>query len=267
MDPQLVFERYTIDVIADAERAIRIDKVLGNHKQREALYPERRIRHPCEYKMHNICGVIVISIGDEHLLAEQFICLVWLEYCTRSYRREVRSRLRFGQVHRPRPFAGHHLWQIRVLKLITARKLDRLNGTLRQEWAKVESHIRGVPHFLNWSCHKLGQTLASKFPVFGKPIPSILSEPTIGFLEPRRSPYGAVGKAHGTLPITRLIKWIENFGGKLRGFFENGSHGFRSRVLEARQIGDLLETSQLGQHKQHVLYGGSVDVHDKAAVN
>src|SRR5665213_1342678 len=155
--------------------------------------------------MHNVIGVVMVSVGDEHLLTEQFIGLVRLEYRTRPYRGQVRTSLRFGQVHRSCPFARHHLWQLRGLQHITTRKLHCLDGALRQEWTESESHVRRMPHFLNGSRDKWGQALASKFSAFGKPVPSILGEPAISFLESRWGLYAAIGKTHRALPISGLI--------------------------------------------------------------
>ena len=150
VDAELVLDRHAVHVVARAERAVGVDQELGHDEQRDALHAFRRVRRAREHQMDDVLGVVVLAVGDEDLLAEELVGAVALRHGARAHGREVRARLRLGQVHRAgprarRPSFGRYV----VLQRVGASQLDRLDRALREQRAQVEREVRRVPHLLD----------------------------------------------------------------------------------------------------------------------
>ena len=53
--------------------------------------------------MHDVVGVVVLTVRDENLLAEELVCPISLRHRARAHCRKIGASLRLGQVHRAGP--------------------------------------------------------------------------------------------------------------------------------------------------------------------
>ena len=120
MNPQLVLDAVAIEIIMGAQRSIGIDQIFGNQKQRYASRSRRRIRQAGQCHMQDIVGKIMFAIGDKDLLARNPIRAIPHRFGTGAQGVEVRSGLRFGQVHRAHPRPRYQLFKIGLFQGIRA---------------------------------------------------------------------------------------------------------------------------------------------------
>jgi hypothetical protein len=103
-----------MDIVARAQRAVRVDQELGYDEQRDALDAFRRVRGAGQHQMDGVLGHVVITPGDEDLLTENPV-MIAVGHGAGPHRRQVGAGLRFGQVHGAGPFAADHLRQVQRL--------------------------------------------------------------------------------------------------------------------------------------------------------
>ena len=135
MDAELVLDTAGINVVASAERAVRIDEELRRKKQRDALRACRRAGQARENEMNDVVAHVMIAVGDEDFCAEQTIGAIGLLLRPRAERSDISARLWFGELHGARPFAGDQLFKIDVLQLLAAVRIECIDRTQRQQWA------------------------------------------------------------------------------------------------------------------------------------
>ncbi len=80
--------------------------------------------------MDNVIGKVVLARRDENLGAGNRIAAVTFRFGLGADEAQIGTALRFGQVHRPAPFARNHLG--RKLFLLRLRSLgqDRRHGAV-----------------------------------------------------------------------------------------------------------------------------------------
>ena len=105
MNAELVLDRQASDIVALAERAVRIHQKLRHQEQRNALDAFRRSGRAGQHHMDDVVREIVFAVGDEDLLARNLVAAVAHRLGARADRREIRSRLRLGEVHGAGPNA------------------------------------------------------------------------------------------------------------------------------------------------------------------
>ena len=76
---------------------------------------------------------IVLAVSDEDLLTEQPVVIAG-RHGAHAHLRQVRTRLRFGEIHRAGPFTADQLRQIGLLLAGRADLLQRLDRGVRQHW-------------------------------------------------------------------------------------------------------------------------------------
>ena len=69
MNAHLFFERCTSDVIELTKTAVRVDPILGNNEQGQALCTGRSALGTGQHQMDDIFSEIVVSLADEDLVA------------------------------------------------------------------------------------------------------------------------------------------------------------------------------------------------------
>jgi len=106
--------------------------------------------------MEDVVRHVVIAPGDEDFLSGQSIEAIAVGLRTRAKRREVRTCLRFRQVHGAGPFAGDELRQIESLLSLGAVGRKRLDRTLGQHRTKPERHVRAMHHFVDGDFERFG---------------------------------------------------------------------------------------------------------------
>ena len=105
VDAELVFDGNTFHVITytrHAMAAVGINHELGHHEKRNTFHAFGRVRQPCQHEMYDIVCHIVFAPGDEYLGAADFV-VTTLGHRTRAYRRQIRTRLRLGEIHGTAP--------------------------------------------------------------------------------------------------------------------------------------------------------------------
>ena len=193
VDAQLVLERHALHVVARAERSVGVHQIFRHDEKRNAFDALRRVRGSRQYHVNDVFGVIVLAVGDEDLLAVQLVAAVALRHRARAYGSQIGAGLRLGQIHRARPRAIDHLGQERGFLFGRGAQLQRLDRALRQERAKIERHVRRMPHLLDGRRNELRQTLPAVFRILGESIPAVLDELLIRILESRRRLHAAIG--------------------------------------------------------------------------
>ena len=111
MDAQLVLDRQAFHVVAHTGTAIHIEQKLRHDEQRNALHALGRIGQARQHQMHDVLCHIVLAPGNENLGAADFV-MVAVRLRTRSYRRKIRTGLRFSEIHGTAPRAGYQARQV-----------------------------------------------------------------------------------------------------------------------------------------------------------
>ncbi len=78
LDAELVLDRRAPDVVALARRAVGIHHEFRHDEQRDALDALRRLGRARQHQMDDVLGHVVLTIGDEDLLAEDLVGAVTL---------------------------------------------------------------------------------------------------------------------------------------------------------------------------------------------
>ncbi len=191
VNAELVFEADAADIVAAAERAVRIDEELGHQEERDAVASFRRIGKPRQHQMHDVRRPVVLAIGDEDLLAVEPV-MIALRHRARAQRAEIGARLRLGEIHGAGPGAADKLVEIEPLLLRRAvgeQQLDRADG---ENGAERERDVGARPHLGHGGGDRLRQALAAMLGRDGDGVPAALDIARISFLEARRRAHDAV---------------------------------------------------------------------------
>ncbi len=78
VDAELVLQRHAAQVVTLPGLAVGIDEELRHDEQRDAAHTCRRIRRTCQDEMDDVLGHIVLTVGDEDLLAGHEIVVATL---------------------------------------------------------------------------------------------------------------------------------------------------------------------------------------------
>ena len=143
--PSLCSTPLGIDVVARAERAVGIDQEFRHQEQRNAPGAGGRIGQARQHEMHDVVGHVVLAIGDEDLRALDAIAAVGRALGAGAQRADVGAGLRLGELHGAGPFAGDELFEIDLLQLVAAMRIERLDRAKRQQRAEAEGDVRRAP--------------------------------------------------------------------------------------------------------------------------
>ena len=262
MNAELVLDRRAFDIVARRRRAVRADEELGHQKKRDAARAFGRVGKAGEHQMHDILGHVVVAPGDEDLLAEDPV-MVALGHRPGADGRQIRTRLRFGQVHRARPFAADELRHKPVFEFVRAVCLERLRRPGGQQRAKRETHIGRVPHFDGRGGDQPEQALPAIFGIATQAVPAVFDKPTVR----RRKPVGrdnAVFCQGSALLVTALVEGRQHVAGELCSLLEHRLDQIRRHFFIARQRSQPFEPRQLGDDELHVLQRRAIIRHGLA---
>src|SRR5262249_17302848 len=159
-------------------------------------------------------------VADEDFLAKDPIAAVaaWLR--PGAYGAEVRARLRFGQIHRRRPFAGDELAQIPPLEVFATMRGDRLHTAEIQEWGNAETEAGAVPHLKPAGIEQQRQALSAVFGRATKRVPAACNPRLVGLLEARRRSDDAVAQLRA-MAIAGSVDWRQYLLRETRRFLQN----------------------------------------------
>ena len=136
VDAHLVFDRGAEQVVACTQAAIGIDQIFRGNEQRNALHAGRCIGQACQHEVDDIFRHIVLAPGDENLGPRNAVGAVILRNGFGTHRAQIRTGLRFGEVHRAGPNAFHHLREKGVLQLIGTMMGNRFDRPRREHRAQ-----------------------------------------------------------------------------------------------------------------------------------
>jgi hypothetical protein len=259
VDAELVLDGRARGGIALAERAVRVDEELRHHEQRDSLHALGRGGRAGEHEVHDVLRQVMLAVGDEDLLSrdEEMIAV---RLGARAHQREVGAGLRLGQIHRAGPLAARHLRQERLLQMIRAAQLERVQRALRQHRAERETHVRAAPHLFDRRGDQPRQPLPAPLRGDRQRSPAglhVLAVRVWKALRRRDRPVAPLG----AFLITRIIQWIKDFRGELRGFVEDRIDGLRGGFLAPGKLCDRIQPRQLVQQEPHVLQRRDVGTH------
>ncbi len=206
--------------------------------------------------MDDVLGDVVFAPGDEDLRPEQAI-VVAVGLCPGADGRQIRTRLRFGQVHRSGPRAGNHLRQEALLEFVGGVMRQRLHRAHGQHLAQRERQVGRFPHFGHGARHQSGHALATDVGACGHPVPS-------GFGELRERLREAVRRADlaglpaASLAIAGRVQRRQHFGRETTRLGEDRLHQLRFGLLESLETGDFGKPCQMLEDKPHVVQRGGI---------
>jgi hypothetical protein len=209
--------------------------------------------------MHDILGHVVVAPGDEDLLAEDPVMIAF-GHRPGADGRQIRTRLRFGQVHRARPFAADELRHKPVFEFVRAVRLERLRRPGGQQRAKRETHIGRVPHLDGRGGDQPRQPLPAIFRIAAQPVPAVLDKPSVRRRKPvgRDDPVLCQGSA---LFVAGAVEGRQHVAGELCSLLEHRLDQIRRNFFIARQRGQSFEPRQLLDHELHVVHRRSIIRH------
>jgi hypothetical protein len=134
MDAELVLDRHAVHVVALAWLAIFIQQKFRHQEQGNALDPLRGVGQAGQHQVNDVVGHLVIAPGDEDLLPRDEVVIAFRNGPAGNGG-QVRTGLRFGQVHRAGPFAADHFRQVGRFQFVRAVLLQGVDRAMGQERA------------------------------------------------------------------------------------------------------------------------------------
>ena len=195
VDAELVLDGNAAHVVALAQATVVVDEKFRHQEQRYALYALRRIRRAREHQVDDVVGEIVFAEADEDLLPANAIVIAFGDRAG-AQQRQIRPRLRLGQVHGAGPFPGDQPRQILLLLRLGPAQKDRLDRPLGQQRHQGETQVGAVPHLHDRGVDELRQALAAVFRAEAQSIPPSFDELPIGGVE-------ALGHGHVSVVPSR----------------------------------------------------------------
>ena len=266
IDAELVFERDAANVVARSDRTVGLHVKLRHDEERYAAAAFRRVGQACQDEVDNVLGQFVIAESDVDFLALDPIFPGMFAIVDRrgrgAQRADIASRLRFGQVHRARPFPADELGQIEALLRFAAvvfQRFDRADAQHRQE---AEGHVGRAEIFQHVAPQGEGQTLPAECRERGDRVPALLDVMLVGFLEPGRQADHAVFESR-PLEIAHAVERRPFSGGELADAFHDGFHHVRFGRGEAFAFRQFVDPRIHADGKQ--LVGGSGSVGHEAS--
>ena len=117
-----------------------------------------------------------------------------------------------------------------------------------------------LPHFIDRHRDERRQALTAEFRVEGHGVPAGFGEQLVGFLEAGRGGHDAV-LADATGPVADAVDRVENAGGELGGFVEDGLDEIDGTFLVAGQGADFFEAGHFVEDELHVAHRGDIGAH------
>ena len=261
MDAHLVLDRAARERVALAERAVVVDDELGDDEERDALDAVGRIGSFREDEVDDIVGQVMLARRDEDFRARHRIAAVAIGHRAGTDQAKVGAAVRFGQVHRPAPFARYHPGDIGRLLLVRPLDEDRRGRALRQPGVHGERLIGGVAIFLDRETDHVRQSLSAEFFGCGEQTPARFAIRLIRFLEALRRRHRPVVVARAAFEVARLVDREQHFLAELPRLGQHRLDHVGGRVGEAGQVGIALDSEHVVKEEQRILHGCAIDGH------
>ena len=254
--PHLVLQRDDAQVVAPPRRALRIGQEFGDDEQRDPLRPGRRAGGARKHQVDHVPAHVLVSVGDEDLGAGDPPAAVGGRGAG-GQRAYVGSRAGFGQVHRPRPFAGGEFRQVERLHGVVAMRLDGLDRALGEHRPVGEGHVRRLPHFRQRAGQRMPQPHAAIGRVGGDRAPPRLHPFGVGFAEAVGGPHRAVVEPRA-LFVARPVERRQHLAGEPGRLVEDLADEIGGQRIQAVEFGEALEAHHVLEHEAHVIDGRGV---------
>jgi len=164
--------------------------------------------------MDNILRHIVVAPRDKNLLTRNAVMVIFRDRFA-AHRRQIRTRLGLGQVHRPGPFSSDQFFKVLLFELFRGMGLNGLYGSCGQKWAQGKGHVGGIPHFDHCGRNERRQALTVEGRITAKSVPPSGNKTTV-----RRGKAAggndAFSAQRGALLVTRRVASLTSpvaFGG------------------------------------------------------
>ena len=252
MDAELVLDGMAAHVVARA-----VGKELRHEEERDAARAGGRIGQARQHEMHDVVGEIVLAVGDEDFLAGDAVGAVACALGAGADRGEIRARLRLGEVHGRRPFAGDELVEIAAPQFVGAMPDQRLDGAHGQDRADAEGHGGGVPHLDAGRVEQRRQALPAVVNRTWERVPSGFRPGTVSVLPARRGGHGAVLQGRA-MPVALGVERSDHVVGEAARLLEDRLRQIGREVA----IEPIRRSPVEARHMPH----GEDDILDRRAV-
>ncbi len=230
LDPHLLLDAVAADRVASP-----IGQDLGREEQGDSLRSRRRVGHPRQHQVDDVVGQVVLTAGDEDLVAGQREAAVRARLGAGAQQGQVTAGLRFGQVHRRQPLATRDPAEVPLLQDLAAMGAQALVGAVQQPGIHRPAVVRRGDHLVEGRVEQRRKPLAAVFRTARQRRPAACDVRRIGVAV-------AAGRAHhAVLPgaafeIRRPVDRCEHAGRELASLFE---HLARGLGVEVGEVGHL----------------------------
>ena len=262
VNAHLVFQAAALGVVALAGIAVSIGDEFWNHEQGNALHTFRSAFDTGQDQVDDILGHVVLAGGDPDLLASDLVGTVRLRDRLGAQHAQIRSAMRFGQVHRAAPLTGDHLGQVQRLLLVRAARVQSCSRTQRQARIHAERHVGGGDHLVEGEVENVRQALATIFRIRGQRRPARFRHLLESLFPAGRRLDVSVFVTRTALDIPDLGDRRQNAFTEFRALFEDGTHRLGIRICETWKVGILAHIKNVVQDEHLVTYRGAISSHD-----
>jgi hypothetical protein len=239
------------NIVAHADGAVLLHEKLRHEKQRKAASAGGRIRQARQNEMDDIVGHVVLAIGDEYFLTEDAVGSAWGPLGPRLDGIEIGARLRLGEIHRARPFAGDEFAKINPAQVRVRISIQGADRAFGQQWAKSKAHRGSVPQFGAGRVDRMGQPHAAIFSCARHAAPAARRPSAIGVAKSWRRRHMAVFVA-GAFEIADPIERRDDVGGETPGLGDNRGGGVGIELAEHAGFDRRIETGDMAERKQDI---------------
>ena len=226
MQAQLVFKADDLEQVAKTWVTGIIRQEFWHHEQTDAFRPLSPIWQPGEDEVADVRHKITVAPADEDLLSRNPVTAVLSQFGPCAQRTHIGASLRFGQVHRARPFARDQFWQVERLYCIRGVVFQRLDLTFGEERFDVQGKAGTRHHVIDRNSQGDRQPHAAKGRVGGHTDPTAAGDGTVASCIAGRRDNASVFEP-GRFLVARAVEGGEHLAAKTGSFSQDGVHHLR----------------------------------------
>ena len=251
VDPHLVLDVVAIDVVRLAERAVLVDPDLGHDEQRQAPGADRRVGRAGEHEVDDVVGQVLVTGGDEDLLAADLVDSVAELDGLGLGGSDVRARLGLGEAHRPAPLTRVELAHEAGLLVVGAEVLDHGAGAAGQHQGQRQRHVGAREELVDHGTDDVRQTHSAEVGAGEQSDPAALAQGVEDRLERLRHGHDAVVPLRAD-PVAVNVRRGHLLLRDLERLVDDHLHVLTVPVGESLRLQQLLRREPLEQLELHV---------------
>jgi hypothetical protein len=251
VNAELVLDAGATHVVAPAGRAVLADEELRNKKQRNAPGAGRRVGQTSEDKMDDIIGHVVLAISDEDLLTKEMVRPVRRRYRAGLDRVEIRTGLRFGEVHRAGPFAADQLGEVEIAQGLRREARNRMDRPFAEQGTEGEAHRSAGPDLEAGGVDRVRQSHAAVLAGAGDARPAAARPSAIDVPEARRRSHDAILIARA-LEIADPVERRDGVRGEAPRLVDDRGGGRKIQVRKETLLCRFAEVRHMLERKQDI---------------